>query len=196
MRETDKEQISALLDGELPEHEAARCLDRLTRDPDLRSAWGRYHLIGDALRGEPLGLPGGGLAERVSAALEREPAILAAPARRASKNRGRPEWLRPLAGAAIAASVAVVTLISYPYLVGDASKAPASAVTVVKATTAPPPLAVRYADHAGTRWKNLQRPEVESRLNRYLVDHNEYAAPAGMTGVLPYASFVSYDENR
>ncbi len=75
MRETDKEQISALLDGELPEHEAARCLDRLTRDPDLRSAWGRYHLIGDALRGEPLGLPGGGLAGRVSAALEREPAL-------------------------------------------------------------------------------------------------------------------------
>jgi sigma-E factor negative regulatory protein RseA len=194
MKETDKERISALLDGELPEGEAAGCLDRLTRDADLRSAWGRYHLIGDALRGEPLSLPVGGLAERVSAALEREPAILAAPARRASKPKGRPEWLRPLAGAAIAASVAVVTLVSYPYLVGD-GQAPTSAA-VVKATAAPPPLAVRYANHAGTHWKNRQRPEVESRLNRYLVDHNEYAAPAGMTGVLPYASFVSYDENR
>lgn len=186
----DREKISLLVDGELPAGEAERCVDRLTREVHLRAAWGRYHLIGDVIRGEPIRLAGEDLADRVRRSLEDEPAIVAVPKprRRAAFVR---EWMRPAAGAAVAASVAIAAVISFPMLVGDTPQGPA----VVKTVSAPP-LPTRYANHSGTRWKNLQRPEVESKLNQYLVDHNEYASPGGMTGVLPYASFVSYDESR
>ena len=51
----------------------------------------------------------------------------------------------------------------------------------------------RYVERAGTRWKNLAQPTVESKLNRYLVNHSEYATQAGVGGVTPYATFVGYD---
>jgi sigma-E factor negative regulatory protein RseA len=50
-----------------------------------------------------------------------------------------------------------------------------------------------YVAEDGTRWDMLQKPKVESRLNSYLVNHQEYAPAANMKGIMPYASFVSYD---
>ena len=46
--------ISALMDGELDEREAERELGKLKNDTALRERWDTFHLVGDALRGEPL----------------------------------------------------------------------------------------------------------------------------------------------
>jgi hypothetical protein len=51
----------------------------------------------------------------------------------------------------------------------------------------------QYVERAGTRWKNLAQPTVESKLNRYLVNHSEYATQTAVRGVTPYATFVGYD---
>src|SRR5258708_21706909 len=69
------ERISAFMDGELEDHEAASQVRRLKEDPDLRSAWETYHLIGDAMRGEA-GYSSG-LVVKISARLAAEPTILA-----------------------------------------------------------------------------------------------------------------------
>ncbi len=45
-----KEDISALMDGEMFEDDAGAFLDRLKRHPEARREWENYHLIGDALR--------------------------------------------------------------------------------------------------------------------------------------------------
>src|SRR3972149_4238406 len=50
MTERIKEQLSAFLDGELPEPESALLLKRLERDDELRGALSRYSLIGAVLR--------------------------------------------------------------------------------------------------------------------------------------------------
>jgi len=47
-----KEKLSALIDGELQGDSLHAHLGRLRADPELRSAWDTYHLIGDALRGQ------------------------------------------------------------------------------------------------------------------------------------------------
>ena len=44
------EQISAFADGELPENETELLLKRLEREPELRAALVRYHVIGANLR--------------------------------------------------------------------------------------------------------------------------------------------------
>jgi len=70
----NKEQISALMDGEQSD---AEVFNELGLDPDLQDTWGRYHLIGDAIRGD---LPANlqlDLCDSIMAALENEPAILA-----------------------------------------------------------------------------------------------------------------------
>ena len=44
-----KDRISALMDGELDEREAAEVINALGSDAQARDAWRAYHLIGDAL---------------------------------------------------------------------------------------------------------------------------------------------------
>jgi sigma-E factor negative regulatory protein RseA len=45
-----KQEISALMDGEMFEDQADAFLDKLKRHPEQQQEWETYHLIGDALR--------------------------------------------------------------------------------------------------------------------------------------------------
>ncbi len=54
MSEQIREQVSAFLDGELPDSETELLLKRLTRDGELRESFGRYALdrrVAAGLRG-------------------------------------------------------------------------------------------------------------------------------------------------
>ncbi len=192
------EHVSALLDDELPSQDLRETLDRLLADRELHRVWDRYHLIGDVMRGEGARITADGIAGQVQARLASEPPIIAAPA---GRRRAAPPgyWLRPVAGAALAASVAALAVVSLPLLNrGDEQQAPALARTTAPAAAVPisPRPPVQYVNYGGTRWNNLETPGLESKLNRYLVDHSEYAASGGLGGVLPYASFVSYDSGN
>ena len=183
MTNNPSEEISAFLDDELPPATMSDATDRIEDNEGLRRVWDRYHLIGDVMRGEGVRFSSAGVADQVRARIDSEPAIIAAP-RRAS-----PRWIRPAAGAALAASVAVGAVLGLPRL---DEVDPGS--TPLQITSVPRP--VTYSEPSTMRWKNLAQPGVASKLNRYLVEHNEYASPGGMSGVLPYTSFVSYDSNR
>ena len=70
MTDQIREQLSALLDGELPKDEMGLLVRRLEKDAALRRAFGSYALIGETLRA-----PGGriattGFAARVSATID------------------------------------------------------------------------------------------------------------------------------
>jgi hypothetical protein len=70
----NKEQLSALMDGDLSDIEV---LNELGTDPALQDTWARYHLIGDAMRGDlPVNLQLD-LSDSIMLALEDEPVILA-----------------------------------------------------------------------------------------------------------------------
>ena len=45
-----KQEISALMDGELFDDDAEAILDKLKRNPDAHEEWQTYHLISDVLR--------------------------------------------------------------------------------------------------------------------------------------------------
>jgi len=74
MSEQIREQLSALLDGELPAQERDLLLARLARDPALRAHWSNYQLIGDGLRKSLPAQIDVGLADRVMQAIEALPA--------------------------------------------------------------------------------------------------------------------------
>lgn len=148
-----KTRISALIDGELEEHERAATLRELGRSPGLRGEWNDGHLIGAALRGER------GLAidvtARVMAAIEQEPTVMA------PKPRRDVEWRRPaLALAASAAGVAVVAWLGL---------APSGDPARNLAVTARPAVVV------------AQAPSTP-RLKEYLVAHQAYAPGGAMVG--------------
>lgn len=172
------EQISALVDDELADWERESLIDRLERDPVLLGRWERYHLISNVIRSKRPAPLNSDLAERVSQALDAEPALLAVPARR--RTLPLPVSKRQVAGWAIAASVAAIAVLGVRSAVQEADKS-GDLVAAVPSET----VYVRYSQRPQLRWDSAQ-PEVESRLNHYLMNHGEYSfSTPGMHSRLP-----------
>ena len=106
MNDAIKTQISAFVDGELPSNESELLLRRLSQDIELRQQAAEYFAIGRAIRGNR-GVPGiEKLREQIAAALDdksfHEDLDTIEPVNR--------RFLRPIAGVAIAATVALVAI--------------------------------------------------------------------------------------
>src|ERR1700678_2880242 len=125
MSEQIREQVSAFLDGELPSSETELLLKRLARDGELRESFGRYALIGEAVRGGTLSLMTKGFAARVNLAIDGDaiPAGGHVPQIRAAR------WWRPFAGAAVAAGVAAVAVVALQQRAVAPGVRPGAAVT-------------------------------------------------------------------
>ena len=96
------QDISSLMDGELEAPEAERAIRSCCASREAAHTWQAYHLVGDVLRGampHPTRT-----AQRVLAALEAEPAIVARPRRILETTFGRVA----LAAAASVATIGVV----------------------------------------------------------------------------------------
>jgi negative regulator of sigma E activity len=101
-------QISAFVDGELPENEAELLLRRLSQDSELRMEVAEYLALGRLIRAEA-GLAGAdGLHERIAAEIDERPAD----ASNSAVKQGAARFMRPLAGFAIAASVALAAIFT------------------------------------------------------------------------------------
>ena len=183
MTEQVKEQISALVDDALPAQERSLLLARMVSDAELRRSWSRYHLIQDALRNHLPERVAPDLTRQMMAALEQE----AAHDRAASGSGAFGRWLRPVAGAAVAASVAVLAVIMFQPQ--DTATGPDA--QLAEATVAP--TSEQYRRVSGTHWKGQQGP-VSDQLNQYLVNHNEFAARNGMPVMAPHVRIVGFDQ--
>ncbi len=103
--EHNRQQLSALVDGELASDQARFLLRRLQHDPELQACQERWQLLGDVLRGQAVAPAPVDFTARVSAAVSAEPRPVAEPRRDV-----RGGWRRWGGGAALAASVAAVAL--------------------------------------------------------------------------------------
>ncbi len=194
-----KERLSAFVDGELEGPASDRIVDALYEDPELRRTWERFHLIGDAMRGTGPVAGADAVARKVGADLAGESVVRLKP-------RARRSRLHPLAGLAIAAAIAAIAVLGLhrldgggvqPRQVADASRAESAAAISAPATAdrSEARVASVAEPSAGAEASRLQwsgvAPDVEARLNAYLVSHNEYAGD-GVRGVLPYVRIVGY----
>jgi sigma-E factor negative regulatory protein RseA len=183
MTDEPRQRLSALQDDELAPAQVPALLDALAADPELRERWERYALIGQAIRGEAIDPGTRELADRVRAALVSEPTVLC-PHR---LQRTRSQGIRRYAGLALAASVALVAILTAPTLLRE----PIDSGAVGS-------VAVRMAERQGLplqRW-HLDQPELASKLDRYLVTHQATAPTTGAKGLLPYAMLVGYESGR
>jgi negative regulator of sigma E activity len=131
-----KENMSALVDGELGERSACETIDVLLASNELQVHWCRYHVVRDVLRHKVYPDADGKLYERVRRCLADEPLHFAK--RRLLPRRWR-ETLGPVAGVALAASVAVVAILAVrgPQPVPDQPQTVRPPSTQVAATMAP-----------------------------------------------------------
>ncbi|MGM0594514.1 MAG: sigma-E factor negative regulatory protein [Pseudomonadota bacterium] len=178
MAEEKREWISALADGELSGTRLGETLKQLSTERSLQQSWSRYHLIRDTLHSNLEAELDTRLSERISAALEREPVLLA-------PQRQRRSWLRHAAGIAVAASVTGVAVLGVQQLNREQGAAPPQMAEVMQ-----PNNVVRLDSAEGA----ATEPNKQDRRNLapYLVNHSEYALSSGMHGMLPYARVVGH----
>ncbi|MDH3526579.1 MAG: sigma-E factor negative regulatory protein [Gammaproteobacteria bacterium] len=182
MKDKLYEQLSALVDDELTGPEQALLARRIGRDADLHRRLSRYQLVSDALQNHLPSQVDPGFYRRVQAALHDEPALR-------SGGFGGSRFgalVKPLAGLAIAASVAVVAVLSIQS--ARQEEAPVPALARVPATQD----FVRVQQASGPR----VQPRVGKKLDIYMVNHNEYAVSRGMQGMLPYVRIVGNEVSR
>jgi sigma-E factor negative regulatory protein RseA len=194
MTEQEFERLSALVDDEISGHEILGEIKKLKNNQESLDIWSSYHLIGDAMRNELGQLHDPQMARLISQRLESEPAILAPAAIKRHSNKKR-----ALTGLVIAASLTAVAVVMVPQLINPgSSEAPnqlASSKQLPVGNQQPASNIIHVAED-GTRWELLKKPKVESRLNDYLLNHQDLSPSSNIKGIMPYATFVSYDENK
>jgi negative regulator of sigma E activity len=165
MTHTIREQMSALLDGELPPDEVGLLVRRLERDAALRRSFGHYVLAGESLRA-----PGGRIASpdfaaRVSAAIDQGGVPVTA---EPLQTRAPQRWRRPAGAVAVAAGAALAAFLLVrtqspegPRMVASGPESPAASLASLPAGGASP------------------TPAQNQRLASYLVAHGQYASAIG-----------------
>jgi len=186
-----EEQLSALLDNELNDQQLESFMQDLKGDPiaDAEAAQ-RYRLMGDAMRDELDQSSFMDISGAVHRAIEQEPAHNEAPvSAQKQPASGLSErvssWFRPLTGMAVAASVAMVTLVTFNAIqTGDKTQpaqlaqfAPVVPVNVEVARN------VQVASTLNTRSTSAQQ---QQELNRYMLEHSGYASQSTLQGMMPY----------
>ena len=175
MKEKLHEQLSALVDNELMDAEQAMLFRQLGADAGLREQLSRYQIISDALQHHLPPQVDANFHKSIQAALQQEPAVHVESSRFA-------RLFKPLAGLAVAASVAIVAVFSLQSIRNE----PASTPVVASA-----PLAQDYL-RADARSLPVSSQRAPQNLDAYLVNHNEYAVNRGM---LPYMRLVGHAMN-
>lgn len=166
MTDQIREQISALLDGELASGEISLLVRRMERDAELRRVFGSYVLAGESLR-TPGGLTAStGFAARVSAALDADAASV--PASPAAERPAPRRWMRPFAAAAVAAGAAAAAILLVP--AGDGGGG-----LLAERGAAPVGMSVAALPPGGAS----PTPAQNQRLAGYLMAHGQYASPIG-----------------
>lgn len=191
MSEQIREQVSAFLDGELPNSESELLLKRLTRDGVLRESFGRYALIGEAIRGASRAYLTQGFAGRVNLAIDGEPISAGGHVAQVRASR----WWRPFAGAAVAAGVAAVAVVAFhqradapglrPALALNAqSRAQVQTAALGQNGAVPAPReAISYTVPAASG----AAPPVglaPGRLTNYVFAHSKYSSGLAQRGVM------------
>lgn len=175
-------QVSAFVDGELAENETELLLRRLSQDAVLRQLVAQYLRIGRAVRGEREIAGMVDLRGRIAIALGEEQPTEVVQAAGRSPSR----WLRPVAGVAVAATVAGLALVSLQSLETDSPASPEAAlagdVIAEMGYTEPSPS------------EALSGQPASETLRQYYVRHGETSSDLGPDGIL--TRFVTLELRR
>lgn len=187
----DEQTLSSVMDGE---DTTGKALAGVATNTPSRAAWARYHLIGDVLRDNSSAIAPAEFSASIAARIADEPTVLA------PRERTR-NTMRPVAGFAIAASVATLAVIGIGRMEPAGMSEPAAAIAVAPSVDAVPtpvaaaPAAALTVADPGPAPLELSRDAhpAQRRFNSYLVKFNEQRSNVGVPGVNPYVRIVGFE---
>lgn len=195
MKQSDikrEEQLSALLDSALDGQQLDDFMQDLKRDPlaDADTAQ-RYRLMGDAMRDELDASSFIDVSAAVHRAVEQEPAHAEF---ETQKTGFQPlstvtnlfkSWVKPLTGVAVAASVAMVTVVTFNTVQQNEEDSSTKLAQSAMPAKVNPDIA-RHVRVASTVDNNRKSVEQQKQLNIYMLQHSGYASESTMQGMMPY----------
>jgi sigma-E factor negative regulatory protein RseA len=182
MSESNREHLSCLMDGELDRSAQQFMLRRMAEDSEMKDTWRRFHTVRACMHGEMIAT--GNLADRVAAAISDEP--VASPGGRVAA------WFKPVAGGAIAASVALVAIVGINSSMldrqGDTSEQPGfvsqstSLDEPFARSTLPSTVPVSFSESSAAE---------RERISGHVLRHHQASGGAGFISYVPIVTGVS-----
>ncbi|NNE36675.1 MAG: sigma-E factor negative regulatory protein [Gammaproteobacteria bacterium] len=189
MTEQIREQISAVMDGEMDSKSCSASI----KSEEFTHTWFRYHLISDCMHDRINTHHHFDLTRKISESIQAEPTILAPSA------NSTPKYIKPLAGMAVAASVAAMAIIGFQQLQAPQDTRSTPSLPVAQVQTPPPQVEygvpVVLPDAGAARPVQVQM-QSDMRINRYLINHNEYRTTMGVGGVSPHVRLIGTGSNE
>jgi|GEM_PF-1262262 len=166
MSDQSKQNISQLMDGELSRDCSRFLLKRMHHDGDFRQSWNHYHLLRSAVQQDGQAPLMHNLGCRVTQRLQSDSESVRQPAK---PGRG---WVKAITGSAIAASVALLAVISFNQ--NNLSSGDADFMVPEYAKTAKqlinPPNAVTARVEQTPRYTRF--PDLTPQVQHYIMDKN------------------------
>lgn len=203
-----QDKLSLLLDEFADDEQSRRMLDEVESDVNLQYRLRRYAMIGQVMRHE---LPKH-IASDFSANVMAQINSISHTAKLVADRRSLWTWskMKPFAGLAIAASVAVVSITLWQTVNVDPGSGPGTEQVVivdqqiVDQNNADQQKIERLARlpvqtnvvTVGMRWKNNNTPALQQKLNAYLVNHTEYSNSIQGMSLIPQARVAGYDAQQ
>jgi len=183
MNRESTEHLSSLMDGEISQETARFLVRRLGSDGEWRQTWARYHLVRDCLRHQEGNFAHNELSSRVQRALSGEPDLSF------KRPIDRVRWIKPIAGAAIAASVALIAIGTVSNGLGPITTTPSEEIAQM------PPVE-SFVSPNPTRLTPVSQPvnlsggirQSNNKINTYLLRHYQVTEQEG--GGRGFVSFV------
>lgn len=205
------EKLSAIIDEYADDDVCQKVLDDVIDDVNLQYQMRRYQMIGDVMRHELPDRINLDLSHQIMSEVRKIDSEQSAQSKSGAPTSGnQPLWnwvkLKPFAGLAVAASVALVSVTLWqsepvnPQQVATAENETVSAESEKIERLANLPVqinavTVSSGSKEGTRWlASEDSPALQQKLNGYLVNHTEYAIP--MQGLIPQARVAGFDSEQ
>lgn len=176
MNDRSYEQLSALLDDAVVDaREREQQLDSLLSDTEAQGAWGRYALMGRIMKNDTAANAPLDISASVAARIAQEPQSTKVVQGRFGKGREVIQrWLRPAGSVAIAASVALVAVMTVPQM---QSVNPEESLETMEPAFVTNPLGGRSPVSYNTVLQSNEPTQAEIAQQRrllqfYLLDHN------------------------
>ncbi len=191
-----KDKVSFLLDEYSGDAHDKSALDEVEGDVNLQYKMRRYQMIGEVIRHEIPTHIHNDFSTNVKTQIAQIENVTELSGSKESKsndpglNQRQSIWtwslLKPFAGMAVAASVAVVSITLWQ----------SSSEAIKPGNTDNQIVSFEQQNlGSGLRWKvNNNAPALQQKLNAYLVSHTEYSN--SMQGLIPQARVVGFDSQR
>ena len=191
-----KDKVSFLLDEYSGDAHGKSVLDEVESDVNLQYKMRRYQMIGEVIRHELPTHIDNDFSTNVMTQIAQIENVAEVSGSKGSKsadpglNQRQSIWtwplLKPFAGMAVAASVAVVSITLWQ----------SSNEAINPGNTDKQIVSIEQQNlDSGLRWKvNNNAPALQQKLNAYLVSHTEYSN--SMQGLIPQVRVVGFDSQR